>query len=418
MKNLQLLIIPLLVFISCEETEETDVDLGDYHLFTASFEEGEFADDVTSFIFISDGDGNVLADSGFIGAASFELFADTSLSPPPDKIGVTTVTIVGNTYGIVTNLGIDKGSEWTWYNPYYEPESQGSSYYTFSNVSENNVSRVVLSSSGFSYRTTVDNTSSTYSLDHYHTTEDVSIMAYKEDGTAIYTILEDVEIDQTYNIDLSTFLPATYKIITNSTGEECDDITLYGYDADDSVIRYNRHRFTDRGYYEGQGWNENRDFFVNYPPEFSKFGTYITVGQYYVVGEKYWLQRRFGDIPESVEKINADISVIKSDPLDFEVSTNGVFDQWSVSFNDSISNGNWAFYVNPNISSGSIPIIPSSVYAEYPELSGASFKMRSVGAIDYLCVDSYQEWLELYFSTDGYYGDFCPEYRSVGYRVY
>ena len=40
MKNLQLLIIPLLVFISCEEKEESDLDLGDYHLFTATFEEG------------------------------------------------------------------------------------------------------------------------------------------------------------------------------------------------------------------------------------------------------------------------------------------------------------------------------------------------------------------------------------------
>ena len=87
-------------------------------------------------------------------------------------------------------------------------------------------------------------------------------------------------------------------------------------------------------------------------------------------------------------------------------------------FGDSLSNSSWTFYINPNISSASIPILPSSVYAEYPELSGAYFKMRSVGVSDYLCVDSYQEWLELYFSTDGYYGDFCPEYRSVGYRVY
>ena len=379
MKNLQLLIIPLLVFISCEEKEESDLDLGDYHLFTATFEEGEFDEDVTSFIFISDGDGNVLADSGFIGAASFGLFADTSLSPPPDKIVVTTVTKRTNgNFDILTNLGVDKGSEWTWYDPYYEPESQGSSYYTFSNVSENNVSRVVLSSKGFYYRTTVDNTSSTYSLGHYHTTEDVSIMAYKEDGTAIYTILEDVQIEQTYNVDLSTFLPANYKIITNSTGEDCDNIILQAVDEDDSVIQYNRHRFTDRGYIEGLGWNTNGDFFVNYPSEFSKFGTGIGVGQYYAVGEKSWFQRTWGDIPESVEKINADITLVKSDPLDFEVSTNGVFDRWDAHFADSLSNINWTFYINPNISSASIPILPSSVYAEYPELSSAYFIMTSI----------------------------------------
>ena len=198
MKNLQLLIIPLLVFISCEETEETDVDLGDYHLFTASFEEGEFADDVTSFIFISDGDGNVLADSGFIGAASFELFADTSLSPPPDKIGVTTVTKVGEYYRIVTNLGIDKGSEWTWYNPYYEPEEIGQSYYNFTNLPDN-LFRVIISSNG-RYRSAF-NDSDTYELSHYESLEDVLIMGLLNDGSAFYKIVQGVSVGETHSID-------------------------------------------------------------------------------------------------------------------------------------------------------------------------------------------------------------------------
>ena len=118
---------------------------------------------------------------------------------------------------------------------------------------------------------------------------------------------------------------------------------------------------------------------------------------------------------ESVEKINADITLVKSDPLDFEVSTNGVFDRWDAHFADSLSNINWTFYINPNISSASIPIMPSSVYAEYPELSSAYFIMTSISAVDYLCVDSYQEWLELYFSTDGYQGDFCHKTRYVWY---
>ena len=413
---LPLLILPLLIWVSCDEESPEEIET---NLITATFKNGFCPPDFKSFLVVSDEDGEILADTSFQGDVSFNLRTDENVNAP-DKINITLIKMAEwGELAVTTNLSIDKGSNWTWGNPYHdEPESKGSSYYTFSNVSENNVSRVVLSSKGFDYRGTVNNTSSTYSLNHYHATEDVSIMAYKLDGTAIYTILEDVQIEQTYNVDLSTFLPATYKIITNSTGEECDNITLHGYDTDDSFIGYNKHRFTDRGYYEGQNWNGNGDFFVNYPPEYSKFGTHITVGQYWVVGEKDWYQRTFGDIPESVEKINADISVIKSDPLEFEVSTNGIFDMWYISFNDSISNGSWTFYGDPNISSGSILVMPSSVYAEYPELSGAYYKMRSVRVTDYLCVDSYQEWLELYFSTDGYYGDFCPEFRSVGYRVY
>ena len=407
------IVLSLLFWFACEDAVE-----GGDNLITATFKNGYCLPDFNCFLVISDEDGEILADTSFQGDVSFNLSTDQNVNAP-DKINITLIGM--DTWGqlaVTTNLSVDKGANWTWDNPYHDrPEIVGSSHYTFSNVSENNISRVVLSSNGRNSRFSVSPTS-TYSLDHYHLIEDVSIMAYKQDGTAIYTILEDVQIEQTYNVDLSTFLPANYKIITNSTGEDSDNITLQAVDVNESVIQYNRHRFTDRGYIEGLGWNTNGDFFVNYPSEFSKFGTGIGVGQYSVVGEKSWFQRTWGDIPESVEKINADITLVKSDPLDFEVSTNGVFDRWDAHFADSLSNINWTFYINPNISSASIPILPSSVYAEYPELSSAYFIMTSIGAVDYLCVDSYQEWLELYFSTDGYYGDFCPEYRSVGYRVY
>ena len=53
MKKL-LFIIPLLIFFSCEEKEESDLDLSDYHLFTVTFGEGELDENATSFIFISD----------------------------------------------------------------------------------------------------------------------------------------------------------------------------------------------------------------------------------------------------------------------------------------------------------------------------------------------------------------------------
>ena len=407
-------ILPLFIWVSCEEesSEEFSTDL-----ITATFKNGYCLPDNNSFLVVSSEDGEILADTSFQGDASFNLSTADSVNAP-DKINITLIRMTEwGALSVTTNLSVDKGANWTWDNPYHdEPEVIGNSYYTFSNVSENNISRVVLSSKGNRNRFSVD-PSNTYGLSHYHQIEDVSIMAYKEDGTAIYTILEDVQIEQTYNLDLSTFLPANYKIITNSTGEDCDNISLQAINVDDSAIQYNRHTFTDRGYIEGLGWNTNGEFFVNYPSEFSKFGTGIGVGQYNVVGEKSWFQRTWGDIPESVEKINADITLVKSDPLDFEVSTNGVFDQWSVHFDDSLSNSNWTFYINPNISSSSIPIMPSSVYTEYPELSSAFFKMTSIGAVDFLCVDSIQEWLELYFSTDGYYLDFCPQYRSVDYRV-
>ena len=108
-------------------------NLSDYHLFTATFN-GEFDSDVTSFIFISDSDGNILADTSFIGDASFDLLADRTANVPPEKINITTVGKLFGNFKITTNMGVNKGSNWTWYNPYYETEVIGESYYTFTNI--------------------------------------------------------------------------------------------------------------------------------------------------------------------------------------------------------------------------------------------------------------------------------------------
>jgi len=413
MKNLQLLIIPLLVFISCEETEETDVDLGDYHLFTASFEEGEFADDVTSFIFISDGDGNVLADSGFIGAASFELFADTSLSPPPDKIGVTTVTKVGEYYRIVTNLGIDKGSEWTWYNPYYEPEEIGQSYYNFTNLPDN-LFRVIISSNGRSR--SAYNDYDTYELSHYESLEDVLIMGLLNDGSAIYKIVQGVSVGETHSVDFSGFSVANQIIMNNNSDLNCDYSRFYGYDSNDSFISYKRHRLNYVGG-EGISWDSNQNFIFNYPPEFGKFRTQAYVGDPNgTAGGKNWYQITTGEIPQTFEKIDADISVINSEINNFEMNLTGTFDQWEMELRRSRDTGDidfWYVFVNPSINNGKLPSFPTSISNEYPELLRQDFIMNNVAVTDYLCAQNQEEWHELFFNTDGYYLDFCSGYRKL-----
>ena len=411
MKNLQLLIIPLLVFISCEETEETDVELGEYHLFTATFEEGEFSDDVTSFIFITDGDGNVLADSSFIGAASFELFADTSLSLPPDKIGVTTVTKLGEHFEIITNLGIDKGSQWTWYNPYYSPEEIGQSYYTFTNIPDD-LRSVIISSNGHS-RTAFINDNDTYELSHYESLEDVLIMCLLNDGSAIYKFVQGVSVGETHSVDFSGFSVSNQTIMNNNSDLNCDYSQLWGYDSNDSFIQYKRHRLYYGGG-EGISWDSNQNFIFNYPPELGKFRTIAYVGDGWgTTGGKNWSQGTAGEIPTTFEKIDADISVINSEINNFEVNLTGTFDQWGINLRNSEASGDWIVYISPSIDNGKLPSFPTSISNEYPELLRQDFIMNSVTVTDWLCAENYEEWHDLYFYTDGYYLDFCSGYRNL-----
>jgi len=384
----------------------------DYRLFTATFV-GEFDSDATTIIFISDSDGNILADTSFQGDASFDLMADKTSNVPPEKINITTIGKVNGNTHISTNLGINKGSNWTWYNPYYYPDVIGESYYTFTNIPDD-LYRVVLSSKGRNYRPYI-NDSDTYSLSHYNNNEDVVIMGLMNDGTVLYKIIENVSVGETHAVDFSDFLQAEQKVINNLTGEDCClYLRLNGLYEDDSFINNNLNRLS-QGNREGVDWDADLNFIANYPPSFTKFRTGLTVGQYNTPGEKDWYQRTFGEIPESVEKINADINVISSDIDNFEMDITGAYDQWSISASDATAGLGWGIYVNPGITSGKLPTFPASVNEIYPEINRNGFIINRVGLVDWLCVDNQEEWFEMYFSYDGYHGDICSGSRHVTY---
>ena len=389
-------------------------NLSDYHLFTATFN-GEFDSDATSFIFISDSDGNILADTSFIGDASFDLVADRTANVPPEKINIT---IVGKLFGnilIATNIGVNKGSNWTWYNPYYEPEVIGESYYTFTNI-PGDLYRVILSSKGRNNRPYI-NESDTYSLSHYNNNEDVVIMGLMNDGTVLYEIIENVSVGETHAVDFSDFLQAEQRIINNLTGIDCNWLGHSGFSIEDSHLGYNGYRLSN-GSGEGIAWTAGQNFITNYPVSFTKFTTGFTVGQWNVPGERSWYQKTFGEMPESVRLIDGDINVINSDIDNFEMEISGSEpDQWSMELVDSTTAIEWDIYVNLNTTSGMIPYFPSSVNTVYPEINRDLFVINKVSLQDFLCAENQEEWHELYFNTDGYYGDFCSERRDMTYLL-
>ena len=93
----------------------------------------------------------------------------------------------------------------------------------------------------------------------------------------------------------------------------------------------------------------------------------------------------------------------------------GSYDQWTIRAIDSLTNNRWYIYVNPSITSGKFPMLPQSVIDVYPDVNRNSFEIVSVGMSDFLCAENQEEWHELYFNTDGYYGDFCSGRRDVNY---
>jgi hypothetical protein len=43
--------------------------------------------------------------------------------------------------------------------------------------------------------------------------------------------------------------------------------------------------------------------------------------------------------------------------------------------------------------------------------------MTQVGLVDFFCAENQEEWLLLYFNTNGYYGDYCSGRRDVTYLI-
>ena len=324
-----LLILPLLLWVGCDEENDGTV------IFTATFN-GEFVSDYNAFIFISDNDGNILAEKTFQGDDSFDLIADISSEEIPDRISVTTIGYDFNDAEyedalpkITTNMGVLTGSNWTWVNPYkdYNQESIGLSNYTFANIPDG-LENVILSTKGSYYRHRNINYEGNYWLSLDENNVNVLAMGLLNDGTAIYKIIENVSVGETHELDLSEFLQAEQRIINNLTGEDCDYNNIQGFFEDDDHLKFEGYQLV-HGNNDGTNWDQDYNFIANYPPNlFSKFQVGITVGQWNTPGEKDWYQKTFRDIPESVEKINADITGINFHVDNFEVDISGTYDQW------------------------------------------------------------------------------------------
>ena len=74
------------------------------------------------------------------------------------------------------------------------------------------------------------------------------------------------------------------------------------------------------------------------------------------------------------------------------------------------------FYNNSDSLTISRPEIPSSVLSEYSDLNNISFSQYGrIRLTDWLCADSYGQWINLYFNNDAYYLDFFHRFRELSY---
>ena len=385
-------------------------------LFSATFHE-EYDPTVKSFVYISDSLGSVIADTSFYGSGSFVFSKKYTLGSAPEKIGVTAVTLDDGEIVLVTNLGVDIGSDFHYYDMNLDSEVIGQSSYSFINI-PSSYYKILVSAKGNYLRLSTDSESDEYNLDHYYDNEDVIVMLFYDDGTAGYLVVENVQIGSSNVIDLSTLQTSVNHVINNNTGLDNDYLSAYGFNNSESYIWWNRIARLVPGYGLNRMWNDDGNFIINYPsldvtPNF-RFDAYVGSG-YGDPGGKNYKQTTTGSLPSSIEKIDADFDLISSDLDNFEISHSGSFDQWSVSLEDTSISAYWNVYNSSSSSTMILPSIPASVSDEYSNLSSPSFSYAHISLTDWMCAETYKEWIELFHSSDGYYLDFCSGYRGLRY---
>ena len=384
-------------------------------LFSATFHE-EYDPLVKSFIFISDSLGSVIADTSFYGSGSFVFNKKYTIGTAPKTIGVTAVTLDEDELKLVTNLGIDIGSDFHYYDPYPNYEIIGQSSYSFINIPDSYY-RIIVSSKGNHSRFWTNSEDDVFTLNHDNDNEDVLIMLFRDDGTAEHLIVNNVQIGSFHIIDLSTFETSLHHVINNNTGMNNDYLSAYGYN-NGSYVNEDRVARLHPGYGLNRMWNDEGNFIVNYPSlNFtSNFRVNAHVGsQWGEPGGKNYQQTTVGSLPSSVEMIDADFDLINSDLNNFEISHSGSFDQWWVGLEDTSINAIWHIYNSSSTSTMILPSIPTDVIDEYSSLSYPSFYIYRMSLTDWMCVENYKEWVELFHSSNAYYLDFCNGFHNLNF---
>ena len=407
------------VFIfSCEESENnTNKDM----LLSATFHQ-EYEPNVRSFIFVSDYDGKLLADTVFNNTGNDQFIFDKPEDFNNDKITLTVGTQEEDgDLRLETNTNIAVGSELHFYNPYRdEPTSSiGSSYLSLSNTPDSY--RLRINTQGLpGYAPSEDGG---YDVFHYFENDDILLMFTFDDGSAGYYVVENVQVGDTNTVDLlngAALITAEHVEVPNNTGLPYAYRNHYGFASTGSYIQSN---MLARLISDSEIDYSNDNFVINYPSAITqRFRFEGVVGDSWnTPGGKQFRQRTVGDIPSSIEKLNADIISFDISDGRYSINATGSFDQWvfelrNVNEASETANARWNFYNNSDSLTISRPEIPSSVLSEYPDLNNISFSLYGhVRLTDWLCADSYGQWINLYFSNDAYYLDFCSGFRELSY---
>jgi len=307
-------------------------------------------------LFLSDSSGNLLWEGTWAGNETVEIEPSTQLPELPVRFSITTITQdeSGNNVNITTYLNVNLVN-WVYVQNPTLPEQVGNVTLNFTNIPDN--AGYIISSEGIRRLSISDPLPSTRSIPLLRSIDNIYLRLNTTSPGPTYTWIENVEVNSTYNVNLTNMEPLLEKEI--SINVTCPDIWI-GIDG----FLNSEDRYTGM-YRLKEIWELDTtiaSIIVPYPSE--SFNHYLTT--IYVNDEHYptnnWRRYKgYGEIPDNLQLIDADFSFVATLPSDFEIDASGYY---------TSCYSNWTFEGEGKIFTWNVNSANTNTRYSLPRLSG------------------------------------------------
>ena len=374
--------------LNSDEDEEKDTP------FVANFTNDWLPEDAEGFIVISDMQGQALDAATWSGNTRIE-FEPVSDS----RIIVTTGTrnAYSSTVYMTSNCYVKPG-EWTWKG---KPQPEFLGYVTLNLI---NIPAGLIHGwiSGIDHVTWINEYSSMVNFPLHTENEYLYLSCTLQDESEVYLLVENIVPGSSVTVDLNDLTDPTNSGINFHQSIDQFYVRYAGYHVPGSY--YNGSYPIDS--HEEFGTESADGISFNHALEtthfFFEFIIFDSPDHWY--GD-YWSFYDYGPIPSNTRKINADFTIVNSQPDNFQIDITGTADNvlsnW-VGY-DGWNQVRWRFFTNPDYTAFALPQMPDSIAIAFDLPYSAQFSLQDVEIMDYPDLDSHEEVLETLFQSDDYF---------------
>lgn len=394
------LIVLFAVFFSACKKESTNVEQSPKNVFVAKFTNNWLPDGATGYIFISDMDGNILADSSWQGDKELQL-TQTDGSDFPDNITVTTIAVDSNSgsVNLISNMAVSPAT-WIW-KGYPQLDYSQQIYFNYQNVPEHSEYLIAVPNS---YKRGYNITDRNQIYVPYDVNNVYIYLNTLANGPE-YLWLSNIQAGDTVNVDFSHLKKLSTKEISFPGWGKGYRFFIYGYPFSDD--HYSQIYRMQSGFDRDTTLTHLNVYFPSSLFPSYRASLYI-YDDYNGVGWKnYYGYLKYGAVlPSTFFKMEADFDIRNNSPLDFSIDANGDFEEiestWAYYGSYDFS---WKVYGPASMTAYQLPAIPQNILAQINGLDRGKFILSQVYLIDQIGLKSYNDIINTYFKSTKYFYD-------------